>query len=144
MHSLCLLTTPTDNAELRCCSLHCRHYFPEGTSAQEERFALALHGLDRFSPAALEAKCAEADDVDHLIDLLLAAASPGIEQVPTSEQVPSPSDCTAGVSLQRTEDSADKQILGCASQSQSSSPVKQSMWLAGSVAALVGRLVRSG
>eukprot|EP00891_Asterochloris_glomerata_P008406 jgi/Astpho2/8406/Aster-x1497 len=94
-----------------------RHYFPDGTSAQEERFTSALHCLDRFSPATLEAKCAEAEDVDHLIDLLQAAADPGSEQVPCSEEVPSPPGCIADVSLQSTEDSANEQVLDCAGQS---------------------------
>ena len=104
---------------------------------------MALRSLDRFSPAALEAKCAEAEDVDHLIDLLQAAASPGTEQVPSSEQVPSPSGCTADVSLQSTEDSADEQMLDCASQSQSSAPGRQSMWSGGSIA-LAGRVACDG
>ena len=158
LQSLCLFTTPIDNAELCCCSPGRRHYFPDGTSAQEERFTSALHSLDRFSPAALEAKCAEAEDVDHLIDLLQAAASPGTEQVliseqvtaspgtaqvPNSEQVPSPSGCTTDLSLQSTEDSADEQMLDCACQSWSSAPGRQSVWSGGSVA-LVGRVAYDG
>ena len=82
--------------------------------------------------------------MDHLIDLLLAAASPATEQVPISEQVPSPSGCTANLSLQSTENSADKQVLNRAGQSQSLAPVRKSMWFAGNVAALVGKLARNG
>lgn len=144
LHFLCLLTTPIDDAELCWCSPDCRHYFPDGTSAQEERFTSALHCLDRFSPATLEAKCAEAEDVDHLIDLLQAAADPGSEQVPCSEEVPSPPGCIADVSLQSTEDSANEQVLDCAGQSQSLAPGRQSMGFAGGAAALVGRLMRDG